>query len=188
MQEQPPRNNFHSTLQSSDLFEYSVHLNLSPKFQVSYRVTLGQTIEIIALVQMKWWRGIFCLQWCCMKSSKRVSKLVIEIQRLGRLVFIRSFPWTKKIHLPNDEEFDLFLITHSPFNIFSLMKFFPSCPFSDTLIFIMRSCTRCRTSGTTALSSNPNEWNRFTSLRLNEHILSSVPITWTIGTNSVVQN
>ena len=50
----------------------------------------------------------------------------------------------------------------------------------------MRSCARCRTSGITARSSNPKEQNSFTSLRLNDHSLSNVPFSWTIGTSSVV--
>ena len=136
---------------------------------------------------MKWWRGIFCLQWCCMKSEKWIQNSVIQIERLDHFFFDDSFK--RELYIfQMTRKFDiLFLIALDPKHIFFLnTSTFSWSFFWIPTLFIMRSCARCRTSGITARSSNPKEQNSFTSLRLNDHSLSNVPFSWTIGTNSVV--
>ena len=136
---------------------------------------------------MKWWRGIFCLQWCCMKSEKWIQNRVIQIERLVHFFSITPLNENCIFSKWQGSLIYFFLIALDPKHIFFLNTNLPSLSFFwIPTLFIMRSCARCRTSGITARSSNPKEQNSFTSLRLNDHSLSNVPFSWTIGTNSVV--
>ena len=119
-----------------------------------------------------------------------ISKLVrinFEVWSIG---FIRSFPYIKKYIFWMTRKFLILFLnySHCLSHIFFLNTSIPSYPFSHPLLFITRSCARCRTSDITARSSNPKEQNRFTSLRLNYHNQNYVPFKWTLGTNSVAQN
>ena len=137
---------------------------------------------------MKWWRGIFSLQWCCMKSEKWLQNSVNQIESLV-LCFYSMTPLNENCIFSKWQGslIYFFLITLDPKHIFFLNTNITSLSFFwIPTLFIMRSCARCRTSGITARSSNPKEQNSFTSLRLNDHSLSNVPFSWTIGTNSVV--
>ena len=136
---------------------------------------------------MKWWRGIFCLQWCCMKSESEYKIVWFKLKDWS--IFFSMTPFKRELYIfQMTRKFDiLFLIALDPKHIFFLnTSTFSWSFFWIPTFFIMRSCARCRTSGITARSSNPKEQNSFTSLRLNDHSLSNVPFSWTIGTNSVV--